>query len=167
LASFAAIPPPPSFAFSGGTIRNIGTGVTANIEHPPDSHRHHRHHRHEWRHQCVSNIIQPTNGTGALTKIGNGTLIFASRGTHSGGTTVNAGTLQIHRRHAGNSALGSGPVVINSGATLETMVNGFGFTDGQSVSFRYGQWRHAPAGHRRRRAPTPICTRPSPSMARP
>jgi autotransporter-associated beta strand protein len=125
--------PTAQFAFSGGTIRNIGTGVTANIDTPLtltgttatiDTNGA----------TNAFNIIQPTNGTGALTKIGNGTLIFASRGTHSGGTTVNAGTLQITAANAGNSALGSGPVVINSGATLETMVNGFGFTDGQSVS---------------------------------
>src|SRR4029450_4048235 len=74
-------------------------------------------------------------GNLALVKTGLGTFTIASRpNTYTGGTTVNNGILQITAINAGNSALGTGPVVINAGATVETQVNGFGFTDGQSNS---------------------------------
>ncbi len=51
------------------------------------------------------------SGPGALTKIGAGTLALAAANAYSGGTTLRRGTLQT----TNTSALGSGPLTINSG----------------------------------------------------
>ncbi|RST51865.1 autotransporter-associated beta strand repeat-containing protein [Variovorax sp. MHTC-1] len=52
---------------------------------------------------------------GAFTKTGAGTLVLSGTNTYSGGTTVSAGTLR-----AGSArAFGSGPIAVNSGATLD------------------------------------------------
>lgn len=48
-----------------------------------------------------------------LVKAGTGTQVFGGAGTFSGGTTIEAGTLQI----ASTSALGTGPVTINDAST--------------------------------------------------
>jgi autotransporter-associated beta strand protein/probable HAF family extracellular repeat protein len=50
------------------------------------------------------------NGSGGLTKNGNGTLVLSSANSYSGGTTINAGTVQIQH----NNALGSGSVTMKS-----------------------------------------------------
>jgi fibronectin-binding autotransporter adhesin len=54
------------------------------------------------------------SGTGAITKVGAGTLTLSGANTYSGGTFINAGTLSI----GDQAALGSGGVTINSGGTL-------------------------------------------------
>jgi fibronectin-binding autotransporter adhesin len=51
---------------------------------------------------------------GSLVKTGGGTLVLAGRNSYSGGTVVNAGTLQA----AHPTALSSGPVTVGSGAAL-------------------------------------------------
>ncbi len=50
-------------------------------------------------------------GSGSLTKTGNGTLVLGGASTHSGPTTVNAGTLQV------DGSLAS-PLTVGGGATL-------------------------------------------------
>ncbi len=69
-------------------------------------------------------IVSPTSGSatlsgvfsgaGGLTFSGSGTTIFTGANTYSGGTTVASGTLSIQ----GDSATGSGPVYVASGAQL-------------------------------------------------
>jgi fibronectin-binding autotransporter adhesin len=55
------------------------------------------------------------SGSGAITKSGAGTLTLSSTGTYTGGTTVSSGILI-----AGNiSAIGSGAVTVDTGATLQ------------------------------------------------
>jgi len=60
----------------------------------------------------ISSVI---SGPGALTKAGYGTLTLNGANTFSGGATIALGTLRL-----GNaSALGTGPLTLNSGGTLE------------------------------------------------
>ena len=57
-----------------------------------------------------------SNGTGkiAVTKAGSGAFILTGANTYTGATTVNAGVLQV----ANTAALGTGPLTINPGGTL-------------------------------------------------
>jgi autotransporter-associated beta strand protein len=61
-------------------------------------------------------------GTGSLTKSGNSKLILSTANTYSGGTTVNAGLLEIMRTNATTSALPKGAVTI-TGGTLQLATN--------------------------------------------
>ena len=56
------------------------------------------------------------SGTGAVTLSGSGLVALNIANTYSGGTNVNAGTLQVG--NANGSATGTGPVAIAAGATL-------------------------------------------------
>ncbi|MFM8331630.1 MAG: autotransporter-associated beta strand repeat-containing protein [Candidatus Methylumidiphilus sp.] len=66
---------------------------------------------------------ESTANQGAITKTGVGTLVLSGDSSgqygYSGGTTVQAGTLQA----ANNGALGHGGVTVNNGATLN-VING-------------------------------------------
>ena len=64
-------------------------------------------------------------GSGGITKIGTGTLTLGSTNYFSGPTTVAAGTLLLANGSSG-SATGSGPVTVESGATLAVNVAGGG-----------------------------------------
>jgi autotransporter-associated beta strand protein len=74
------------------------------------------------------------SGSGGLTKAGTGTFTLTGSNTHTGTTTVNAGTLSV------NGAI-AGPVTVNSGATLggtgtigsTTVNNGGVFAPGNSI----------------------------------
>jgi len=52
-------------------------------------------------------------GTGVLTKDGSGTLTLISAASHSGGTTLSSGTIQLGT--VANNALGTGTVTLNGG----------------------------------------------------
>ncbi len=55
------------------------------------------------------------SGTGALTKLGTGTLTLTGTNTHAGGTTISAGTLQIGNAGTTGSISGN---VLNSGSLI-------------------------------------------------
>jgi autotransporter-associated beta strand protein len=90
------------------------------------------------------------NATGsiALLKTGSGTLTLSGTNTYLGGTTISGGTLLVN--NASGSALGSGSVTVNSGATLggsgsigdlTTVASGGHLAPGASVgtlTFNYG-----------------------------
>jgi autotransporter-associated beta strand protein len=68
------------------------------------------------------------SGIGSVVKLGNGTTTLAGTNTYSGGTTVNAGVLEVADN--ANLGAGSGAVTLNGG-TLRTSA---GFTAQRSVS---------------------------------
>ncbi|MCD8283526.1 MAG: autotransporter-associated beta strand repeat-containing protein [Opitutae bacterium] len=72
-----------------------------------------------------------TTSTGALKKTGEGTLILSGENLYSGGTTVAVGTLVVE----GATALGSGNVAVDAGATLQIDV---AFTTSGEVTFASG-----------------------------
>ena len=62
-----------------------------------------------------SGSLQHVSGTSAITKTGAGTVILSGNNTHTGGTTVNEGTLRVQN----NNALGiTGTVSVNATGTL-------------------------------------------------
>lgn len=65
--------------------------------------------------------INQLDGTGVLTKTGNGTLFLTAANLYTGGTVINAGVLNINT----NAALGgvAGGVAINNNATLQASAN--------------------------------------------
>ncbi len=66
---------------------------------------------------AISGVI---SGSGALTKIGSGTLILAGLNTYAGGTLLDEGTLGI----ASNGALGAGALAMQPGTTLQFEADG-------------------------------------------
>ncbi len=73
-------------------------------------------------------------GTGTIVKNNTGTLIVANDNTYSGGTTINAGTVQLGDGVNATGALGTGPVTNNAalvtdfGASLVAVANDIGGT---------------------------------------
>ncbi|MDL2275382.1 autotransporter-associated beta strand repeat-containing protein, partial [Desulfosarcina sp. OttesenSCG-928-G10] len=65
----------------------------------------------------AANVATGWDGQG-LTKAGNGTLILTATNTYTGGTTVNAGTLQIGNGADTGSIANTGGVTVASGAAL-------------------------------------------------
>jgi autotransporter-associated beta strand protein len=68
-------------------------------------------------------IFGAISGSGGLTKTNSGTLLLSSTSgnSYSGGTIVNKGALSLSQV---NSLFGTGPVTVNSGATLNLNGNG-------------------------------------------
>ena len=57
---------------------------------------------------------------GAVTKVGAGIQVLTGNNTYAGGTVVNGGTLAVFPAGGSGSVVGTGPVTVNSGATLIT-----------------------------------------------
>jgi autotransporter-associated beta strand protein len=72
----------------------------------------------------VGGVITDNGGSLSLTKAGPGTLIVTGASTYTGGTIVNAGTLQT----TVNPGAGTTSLVVNTGATLN-LTAGLTFTD--------------------------------------
>ncbi|WP_344823160.1 beta strand repeat-containing protein [Rurimicrobium arvi] len=68
--------------------------------------------------RTIDALIANGSGTVALIKEGTGTYRFRNSNSYSGGTTINGGTLESGVA----AAFGSGPIVVNSGGTLDTRV---------------------------------------------
>ncbi len=87
------------------------------------------------------------SGTGALTKTGSGKLTLSTVNTHSGGTVVNGGTLELGGADGTGPGLIRGNLTINSGATLRSAAsNTFGWSDGvkvNAVTINGGTLEHA------------------------
>ena len=109
---------------NGGTSGTLGSGNVVNNAtlalNRSDSH-------------TVSNVI---SGTGSLIKIGTGTTTLTGDNTYSGGTFVNAGTLNLG---AGSTNAGAstavGPYTIGNGATLQVTAAQFWFHGNPSFNF--------------------------------
>ena len=76
-------------------------------------------------------------GSGGLEKSGTGTLVLSTFNTYMGGTTVNAGTLQLNQ--AASGGVGTleprAPVTVNPGATLRVNAeDAFGYYTGSAGS---------------------------------
>jgi len=84
----------------------------------------------------TSGISQQQNGlvsgAGSLIKAGTGTEILTNANTYTGGTTVNAGTLQVN--NATGSGTGTGAVTVNSGGTLSGLPTATGFANPGSIA---------------------------------
>ncbi|TAK95168.1 MAG: hypothetical protein EPO07_15725, partial [Verrucomicrobia bacterium] len=100
--------------------------------------------------QLDSRIADNWNGTGSLTKTGDGTLIITSPfNDYSGDTTVSAGTLQINNARSIPNGTGKGNLSLATGTTLNLNgvsaslngLSGSGFVDnatGTAMTFSVG-----------------------------
>ncbi|VIO79004.1 Adhesin BmaC autotransporter [Bradyrhizobium ivorense] len=70
----------------------------------------------------ISNAV--SSSAGSLSKFGSGTLVLTNANVYSGGTLINAGTLQV----TNNSSVGSGAVTLNGG-TFQAGVNNLTFSN--------------------------------------
>jgi autotransporter-associated beta strand protein len=83
-----------------------------------------------------ANVIGPA--TAPLHKEGGGLLILTGANTYQGGTVINAGWVYADTPAGVGSATGTGPVTVNTGATL----GGLGRIDG-AVTVNTGGWVYA------------------------
>ena len=90
-----------AIVLSGGTISLGGTTPTITVNNAADT---------------ISSAI---TGSAGLTKNGTGTLTLSNTNTYSGGTTINAGTINA----TNSSALGSGNVSVAAGGKLVVVAN--------------------------------------------
>ncbi len=75
------------------------------------------------------------SGTGSVVKTGSGTLQFTGFNSYSGGTTVNAGTLQLNASGGGGTGIIRGAVTVNTGGTLlTTAADALGWKSNERVS---------------------------------
>ncbi len=84
-----------------------------------------------------------------IIKKGEGTLFFTARSTYKGGLTIEAGKVISNAANASASAYGTGPIVIESGATLEFQQSnqlGYG-TDAPNDLTVKGTWIPARSTH--------------------
>ena len=85
----------------------------------------------------VADAIANSTGTGGgalgLTKLGTNTLTLTGTNTYTGGTIVNAGTLELAKGGSAGAIVGT--VTVNSGATLSsTAGDSFGYNNGTKVN---------------------------------
>jgi fibronectin-binding autotransporter adhesin len=81
----------------------------------------------------ISGAIGQVNGTGGITKSGDGTLTLSATNTYTGDTTVNGGTLELGA--GGGAGLIRGTLNINNGATVNlTGTDALGYLSGSTVS---------------------------------
>jgi autotransporter-associated beta strand protein len=73
-------------------------------------------------------VAQPLTGTGSLAKLGDGTLVLAGANTYSGGTTIDAGTLQGDTASLQGNITDNASLVFNQGTdgTFAGTVSGTG-----------------------------------------
>lgn len=72
------------------------------------------------------------NGAASLVKSGTGTLTLDGANTYSGGTTLNAGTIQLASDNANTNAFGSGPITLKGGTLV--MYSNFNATTSSNTS---------------------------------
>jgi autotransporter-associated beta strand protein len=81
----------------------------------------------------ISGAIGQVNGTGGITKSGDGKLTLSSTNTYTGGTTVNGGTMELGA--GGGAGIIRGTLNINSGATVKlTGTDALGYSSGTAVT---------------------------------
>ncbi len=70
------------------------------------------------------------DGAGSISKVGSGTLVLGGDNAYSGGTNLNAGTIQVNT----NTALGTGGLVMADGTALLAGVNSLALANGVTLN---------------------------------
>ncbi|WP_206293747.1 beta strand repeat-containing protein [Humisphaera borealis] len=120
-----------NIVFNGGTLRYTGATATSDRAFTINAAT-------TATINVTTNSLSLTGATGAatsgaLTKIGNGTLILTGTSTYTGGTVISGGTLLANA----SGATGTGPVAVNSGGILGGS-GSTGNTAGNVVSINSG-----------------------------